>query len=184
MSKLQTDVNIILSKLKSGDQSMFQVLYDKTYEQLKVLSLKYAIDKNDIEDILIEAFFRVFKYIKTIDFSKDGYNWLCKIVQNVAYDFNSRFNYTLSLETSYPLDDNTLIRLFGNFEEQLLNIDMIKQELEKLSEYDKKLLKLKFWNDMTYSQIAIIVNSKRSTVHKKISDIIEKIKLNMFEFQS
>lgn len=168
MSKFRVEVNAILKKIKCGDNLKKQDLFDITYNHLKVIALRYAIDKNDYEDILLETYVRAFKYINNFDSKKDGYNWLCKIVQNVAYDYNHKIETTVPLE--YKRGNNNFFKE-QDFEER----DELILEIIKLPLYDQKLLYMKFWEDLSYSEIAEILKSKKSTIHRQTSIIIKKL---------
>lgn len=170
MSRFRNEINKLLYSLQMGDKSKQKELYDYTYNNLKVIALKYAIDKNDYEDILVEAYIRAFKYVGTADLNKDGYNWLCKIVQNVAYDFNKGIIQTV------PLDDISFTNIFGDIIEIVISKDEVLKELCQLSEYEQRLIQLKFYEDMSYAEIAKLLNSKKSTVHKQTLNILDKIK--------
>lgn len=147
MSKFRNEINLILRALQEGDKTKEKVLYEFTYNYLKIIALKYAIDKNDYEDILVETYLRIFKYIKSFDLSKDGYNWLCKIVQNVAYDFNKNYKSYVSLE------DISFTALIGDLEDNLIRKDDVLNEICKLPENEQRLIYLKFYEDMPYSKL-------------------------------
>ncbi len=72
MSRFRNKINKLLYCLQMGDKSKQQELYNYTYNNLKVIALKYAVDKNDYEDILVEAYLRAFKYVGTADINRDG----------------------------------------------------------------------------------------------------------------
>lgn len=169
MSKFCKEVNLILEDLQNGDNSKQKELFDFTYNHLKVISLMYAADKNDYEDILIESYLRVFKYLKTADLSKDGYNWLCKIVQNVAIDFNRK------TENTFPLDKVNDKKIGYSVEEVIADKDMLLREIGKLSEDDKQILYMRFWQDYTVDQIAIETECSKSRIHKRILMLIDQI---------
>ncbi len=42
------------------------------------------------EDIVMETYERVMKYISSDKDEQDGYNWLCKLQKQVAYAYNNR----------------------------------------------------------------------------------------------
>ena len=170
MSRFRNIINKFLYSLQSGDKSKQRELYDYTYNNLKIIALKYAIDKNDYEDILVEAYIRAFKYVDTADLNKDGYNWLCKIVQNVAYDFNKK------IEPTVPLDEISFTKIFGDEIDKIISKDDVLKQVCQLSEYEQRLIHLKFYEDMSYAEIAKILNSKKSTVHKQTLSVLNKIK--------
>lgn len=174
MSKFRNEINLILRAMQEGDRTKEKVLYEFTYNYLKIIALKYSVNKNDYEDILVEAYLRIFKYINSADLSKDGYNWLCKIVQNVAYDFNKTYKSYVSLE------DISFTYLIGDLEDRLIRKDDVLNEICKLSENEQRLIYLKFYEDMSYSEIAKLLNSKKSTIHKQVRTILKKFK-NIFK---
>ena len=90
MSKIGAEVNRILREIKLKKQDAFEHLIAITYNHLKVVAFNYLKDKNDVEDVVNETYLRVNSYIDSADLEKDGYNWICKIVQNLCYDFKSK----------------------------------------------------------------------------------------------
>ncbi len=169
MSKYQNEVNLIIRKIQRGDKSRQNELYALTFNKLKIIALRYAFDKNDYEDILMEAYIRIFRYIDTADTKQYGYNWMCKIVQNAAYDINKRNLPSISL------DEISLTSVVGDFRDRIEQRDEIVREICKLSDYEQRLFYLKFYECKSYSQIAEIVKSKKSTVHKQTTAILKKL---------
>ena len=170
MNQFNKRVNSLLRDLKNGDVSKQKELFDLTYNFLKIIALIYAVDKNDCEDILIESYYRAFTYIASFDSAKDGYNWLCKIVQNVAYNFNNKTEMCVSL------DSIAEVKSFSTLESDIIDAQTLIYEIKQLDKEDQYLLNLKFWENKTYREIAKVVNKKKSTIHKKILELIERLK--------
>ena len=170
MSKYRNEINSILSDIQKGDTSKQQILLDKTVNFLRIIALKYALDKNDYEDILIEAYLRIFKYINSFNIKKDGYNWMCRIVQNVAYDFNSQ---TVS---NLPLTELTFSSIIGDEIDKFIAKDELFSIICNLSAQEQNLIYLRFYEGLTYLEIAKMLNSRKSTVHKQINTILKKLR--------
>ena len=170
MSKFRNEINSILRKLQNGDTSQQKVLYDGTINYLKMIALRYAVDKNDCEDILNDAYFRMFRYIKSADTERDGYNWMCKIVQNASYDFNKK------VMPSVPLEDISLKVIVGDYEGDLIDKDELVRHMLELSEDEQKLIYYRFYEDMSYDEIAEKIGTKKSTAHKRIVAVIKKLR--------
>lgn len=169
MSILRKEVNRILIKIKNGDEGSKNVLFERTYNHLKRIAYPYVRNKDDVEDVLVEAYLRIFQYIHNFDGNKDGYNWMCKIVQNVAYDWSKNFTFEVSLEDAneknFTLDIEEIIEMQ----------DEVHYLLKGYSKRDKKMMYLRFWEDRTIEEIAASLDMSKSNVHKRISKILEEI---------
>ena len=169
MSILRKDVNKILIKIKKGDEKSKNVLFEKTYNHLKIVAYSYVTNKDDLEDIVIEAYLRIFQYIHNFDSNKDGYNWMCKIVQNVAYDWAKK------LTCEIPLDGLSKKSQMIDFEEKLIIEDEVRCLLQGYSEQDQKMMYFRFWENRTIEEIALALDMSKSNVHKRISKILKEI---------
>lgn len=169
MSRFRNEINSILEKVQAGDKDSFKELYDATYSHLKRIAMMYAEDKSEWEDILVESYIRAFKYVKTANLEKDGYNWLCKIVQNVAFDFSKKKQPPL-----YQKDST-----FEEIEQQIFERDFLITEMEKLPEKDQKLLYMRFWEDKSFAEIASELQMQKSTVHKRAQILLKQLKVNL-----
>lgn len=167
MSSLGQKVNSLIAKIKEGDKFAYNSLYDLTYHHLEVVAYNYLFDKTRLEDVLSESYFRVYKYIETSNSEKDGYNWMCRIVQNVAYDFNKLF------DVYEPIDKLESNEFFCDIDEIIIENNMLMSEIIKLPTIDQKILLLRFWWDLPIRDIADKISMKKSTVHNRIKTLIE-----------
>ena len=172
MSTLREDVNRLLAGVKSGKEDSKEKLFELTYNHLKIIARIYVYDKNDVEDVLQIAYLKVFKHIKSFNLSKDGYNWLCKIVQNVAYTLRRKTPTCVSLDDYSQCADSRDIMDYISAKEE------IYRYLENYSERDRQLIYLRFYEDYCYSEIAEKMNMKKSNVHRRISKIVKEILKN------
>ena len=169
MSILRKDVNKVLIKIQKGDEESKNVLFKKTYNHLKVIAYPYVRNKDDVEDVLVEAYLRMYKYVATFDPKQDGYNWMCKIVQNAARDCDKDFFQCVSLE---DVEQNDSII---ETEEMIATKDEVQRWLQPYSKRDRKMMDLRFWKDKTIEEIAQALEMKKSNVHKRISKILKEI---------
>lgn len=153
MKDFVKNVNSILHDIKKGSKQKEKELFDYTYNHLKVIAPTYARNKNDYEDILVDAYLKAFKYAQSFNEKKNGYNWLCKIVQNVAYDYNLKYVNENSLS-----DISESYYDCFNFEEKFLDESALLSEIKKLSSSDRQLLYFKFWENLSYCEIAKRLN--------------------------
>ncbi len=169
MSILRTDVNKILIKIKKGEDESKNVLFEKTYNHLKRIAYAYVRNKADVEDVLVEAYLRIYQYVSSFNPKKDGYNWMCKIVQNVARDWDKDFFQSVSLE-----DIERRAQIIET-EELIAEKDEVDRLLQPYSERDRKMMYLRFWENRTIEEIAEALGMGKSNVHKQISKILKEI---------
>ena len=159
-------VHGLLIRLKNGE-NCFRELYDLVYKHLLVVAKIYLIDKSLADDVLSEALTSVYKNIKSFNEDKNGYSWLCKIVQNEAYDINKKTQIyeELNDNTKSPLDEIAVASL-------KCDIDMA---LLKLSEKERELIILRFYQGKTFAEIAEVKNVSPPMIHKSINKVLKKL---------
>ena len=175
MSILRKDVNNILLKIKTGDKQSKNDLFEKTYNHLKIIAYPYVYNKDDIEDVLTDAYLRFFQYIDSFDPKKDGYNWMCKIVQNVARAWGK------SGRQDVPLEEIADRAQLFDLEEVIATEDEVQALLKDYSLRDQQIMKLRFWGDKTIETIALTLNMGKSNVHKRISKILNEMKKKLID---
>ncbi len=95
------DEKNIIKGCQEGDRKMQRLLYEKYNRQMYVVALRYSKMQQEAEDVIQEAFVKVFKNIK--NFRQDsslGY-WIKRVVINTA------LNHQRSKLYLYPMVDVT-----------------------------------------------------------------------------
>ena len=88
MSNFGEDINQYLKEFKKGDRSRFQEFYDKYHNYFLSWAVYYLVNKDLREDVVLDAYSNMFRSIQTFKDDEDGYNWLIKIIENVARTCN------------------------------------------------------------------------------------------------
>lgn len=114
----------LISGCQKGKREYQQALYDKYCDGMYLVALRYSKMQQEAEDILQEAFIKVFKNIK--DFRKDSSlaYWIKRIVVNTA------LNHQRSKLYLYPMVDVDELNEWKDKESILSNLG--HQELLKL----------------------------------------------------
>ncbi|MDE5766149.1 MAG: sigma-70 family RNA polymerase sigma factor [Clostridia bacterium] len=170
MSILKDKVNRIIANIKKGKRDALNELHTATFCHLKVVALNYLADSNDIEDVLQDAYVKAYRYASSADTDKDGYNWLCKIVQHLCYDYNAKRG---AADFTDRLSQNTL---FYDIEETLIEYSQLYAAIAKLDQSDQEIIYLKHWGDKSLKEIAEIKNMKKSGVYARLLKIFAFLK--------
>jgi RNA polymerase sigma-70 factor (ECF subfamily) len=177
-TKAVYDYKLIQSALKSGDQKAYAELLNRYRESVYFTMLKMCNNKDDAEDLTIEAFGRAFKrleqYTPTYAFS----TWLFKIATNNAIDFlrNKKKNAALSLDTKMENDEGQ--EFSKNIKSHTLDpeetiikkqkIEQLNVVVEKLKPRYKELVKKRYYEELSYEEIAVKLDLPVGTVKAQL----------------
>ncbi len=177
-TKAVYDYKLIQLALHKGDQKAYAELLQRYRESVYFMMLKMCNNKDDAEDLTIEAFGRAFKrltqYTPTYAFS----TWLFKIASNNAIDFlrNKKKNTALSLDTRF--EDEEGQQLSQNIkssnldpEEHIIKkqkIEALRDVVEKLKPRYKELVKMRYYEELSYEEIAVKLDLPVGTVKAQL----------------
>lgn len=172
MAALRGRINKILLRIKEGDSSAEDELVKCVHSHLLIVAKIHLRDKNEAEDVVSAAYRRVLRYIDKFDRNKDGYNWLCKIVQHEAYRNNER-NRKYDHD---PLDTYVERPDRRNFEERLASEDAVDWLLKDYPEKVKRAILLHIVDGVSIRKAADEVGLKKSNVHRLIKTALKEMK--------
>ena len=170
MSKYAKEVNKLLNAIKRGHISKFDKLFDLTANHLLGVARYYLENRSYCEDVVADVFEKIFIYIYAYDEKQDGYNWMCKITENVAHDYNKRFFQEVSLFDACPERD---IKQELRIDELYLDVSLA---VDKLDPESRELVYKRFYFDRSYEDIGKDYNLTKSAVKKRIDKILIKLK--------
>ena len=171
MSKLGNQVNELLIKYKNGDEVAFKELFDITYCSLIIIASRYIKDSDKVEDAVSDAYITVYNKIAQFNESKDGYNWLCKIVENKVKDIIRKDKNYIAVEL-YDIPTTKEI------DEVEVKADVYRL-LSELSEEEYNIVYLKYMQEKTIKEIAEELNLSMSQVERRLYKIIMKLKTSI-----
>jgi RNA polymerase sigma-70 factor (ECF subfamily) len=174
-SKAKQDI-VLVEQALQGSQKAYAELLDRYRDTIYFMLLKMVKNKNDAEDLTIEAFGKAFKNLEqyTSDFAFS--TWLFRIASNNCIDFlRKRKAVTISIDDNYEKDE---YEYTYNIESSDLNPEenFIKsQNSIQLSEIVKKmkpryreLIELRYFKEYAYEEIAQHMNLPLGTVKAQL----------------
>ncbi len=170
--KLVKKVNKCIYRIALFDEKALDELYAITKESMWFVARKYLVDKSKIDDVLNEAYLNIYRKASSFDSSQNGINWMYSIVKNAALNQNrtdkrfdsEEFPEETDLTTDDNLEQNLVIRL------------LIEEALKILSDKEKEIIELSFWEQKTLKEIAQHLNMPISSVHYAYKNALKKIK--------
>lgn len=83
--KRDTEWKLVKQSLQ-GDHSAFELLYKMLSPKMYTVSLRYTHHDQDAQDVLQEAFIRIYKNLKQFKFNGSFEGWCRRIVTNTAIE--------------------------------------------------------------------------------------------------
>ncbi len=168
MSKLSKQVNELLTQFKEGNNEAIDELVNLTYDRLLFVATKYTGNRENAKDAISEAYISLLKNINTFDPTKDGFNWLCKIVENKSKNIYIKENKFVPLEDNKPNERN-------DFEKIEAKCD-IYSLLNTLTPEEREIIDLRFYQDMTFEEISSKLGITITMAYNRLQRVLKKLK--------
>ena len=174
--RAQEDYGMVCSAM-DGDQASYASLMQRYRDAIYYMLLKMVHNRDDAEDLTIEAFGKAFnnleKYSPEFAFS----TWLFKIATNNAIDFirKKRLN-TYSLDEGYGDDDgpklsNKIAAKTLDPEEVFIKEQravLMREVTQNLNPKYRRLIELRFFKEYSYDEIATELDLPLGTVKAQL----------------
>lgn len=171
------DYNLIRAALEKDDQKAYAELMERYRDSVYFMLLKMVNNKDDAEDLTIEAFGKAFKrlsqYTPTYAFS----TWLFKIASNNCIDFIRRKKMVVfSIDKKFENDEggelSMDIKADGlNPEEHMVKKQKVKHMhdiVDKLKPRYRVLVELRYFEELSYEEIAEKLDLPLGTVKAQL----------------
>jgi RNA polymerase sigma-70 factor (ECF subfamily) len=165
---LDTDFELI-QKIKKGDTTAFRYLVERHKDVSLSLACSIVKDTSKAEDVLQEAFIKVFKKLHTFQFNAAFTTWLYRIVINASYNavkknknrqyFSREAEEKLQTLEAIPIDS-----LKENDQKKYINL-----ALEKLRSDEALVLRLFYLCELKISEIAESTGFSNSKIKVDLS---------------
>jgi len=165
----------LVQKAQQGDQHAFAQLLNRYWDSVYFMLLKMAHNKDDAEDLTIEAFGKAFRNIESYTPRYAFSTWLFKIATNNCDDFirkkqlaptpldhlqDSLDNATINIQSDLPDPEESLINL--------QKIEALKDVVNQLKPRYKKLIELRYYKEYSYEEISSELKLPIGTVKARL----------------
>jgi RNA polymerase sigma factor (sigma-70 family) len=158
--KAQRDYMLVL-RATEGDQRAYAELLGRYRDAIYYMLLKMVNNSSDAEDLTIEAFGKAFKNISQYAPNYAFSTWLFKIATNNCIDFiRKKKTSHVSLDQTNEEHEKATKDIQApslDPEEALINdqkIHLMRSLVSKLKPRYRKLIELRYFNELSYEEIA------------------------------
>jgi RNA polymerase sigma factor (sigma-70 family) len=162
-----------IEKAKIGDQVAFTFLLDFYWNEVYGFMLKRTENETDAEDITIETFSKAFDKIAIYNPEFQFNTWLIAIAKNVHIDILRKKKSSLFIEITDEEDYQAynIADTAPSAEDVLIteqNLSQLLQYIKELKPHYQEVIQLRYFQEMSYQEIANQLEEPLSNVKVKI----------------
>ena len=176
-AKALEDFDLIDKAIQEHDQQAFATLLQRYRKPVYHMILKMVRNIDDAEDLTIEAFAKAFKNLHRFKKDYTFSTWLFRIATNNSIDFIRKKKLeTTSLDTSYTDDNGEAVSM--DVQDKGLNpqevaiksqkIELIQMFVTKLPAKYQRLVRLRYFDELSYEEIAEELEAPLGTVKAQL----------------
>ncbi len=141
---------------------------------MKNLAIRYCPSVEDAKDTVQESYLKIFKSIKTFDPVKGNFQaWSTRILINEAYTQLRKKKHITMVDIEGQQHLSTQETLTAD-----LTLEEVKETMYKLKADHQFVINLHFFEELSYKEMATILDIKESSVRSKVARA--KAELNSF----
>jgi len=175
-ARAQEDLELV-ALAKKGNQAAFDKLMARYRDSIFFMVLKMVHNRDDAEDLTLEAFGKAFNSINNYSADFAFSTWLFKIATNNSIDFiRKKKLQTTSLDQKTTTEDGEITPIAvkdhnANPEESLVKEQRaakIRAAIEQLSPKYRSLIELRYLDELAYEEIAEKLDIPLGTVKAQL----------------
>ena len=172
---MKADLELV-QQVKEGDQLAYAELVKRHQKPLLRLVLKFTRDLDLAEDVLQESFVKAYQKINQFEGRSSFKSWLYRIAINTAK------NKLRSLKKDQVSIEDVQLSQGAEAESALLKEAVaarMKEEIDQLPDKQKAALMLRIYEDMSFKEIAQIMECPYDTAKANYRHGLMKLKASM-----
>ncbi len=162
---------ILIGKVLEGDKRAFERLVEKYKKRIYYLAYRMTRDHDSADELAQESFVKAYQAMSSFKPGHSFYTWIYRICVNLSINFIKREKQNVSVdflrESGIAIDRsnelNQLERMIAS--EQAA---VVKEALNTLPPDQKAVFILKTYDDMSYEQMADVMDCSMGTVMSRL----------------
>jgi RNA polymerase sigma-70 factor (ECF subfamily) len=151
-----------------GDEAAFEALFDR-YHTHVLYYLQGIVGRAEAEDVLQKVWLAVYRKIGGLRRPETFRSWLYRIARNTAISRLRKRRGRVPLESA-PVHEELVVDPDVDKDDDLVAVDVeaLRAALERLSEDHREAIVLRYVEEMSYREIAEVVDAPVGTVRSRL----------------
>ncbi len=182
------DIKLVERAMNNGDQKAFAELMKRYWEPVFFMLNRMVMNKDDAEDLTIEAFGKAFKNLQQYSPQYAFSTWLFKIASNNAIDYlrKKKMENLTSLDRSVDRDGgeelNQQIKGHGLTPEETIikkqDADKVHEVIDKLKPRYKEIVEMFYMEQLSVEEISKRLDLPIATIKTRLfraRDLLQQV---------
>ena len=174
---MEQSIRELVERAKMGDQQAIAALYEKTSRKAYYLSLQLVKDQDQAQDILQDAFLKVFTNLNMLQQPENFQGWLDTIVINKSKDYLKKkkpvlFSQMTGAEEPDSEPDFEDERGYFSPEKQVDYQEtkrLVQEMIDRLPEEQRMAVVLYYLENLSVGQIARLMECSEGTIKSRLN---------------
>lgn len=173
---------VLIEEYKSGNQKAFTELFYRYKNTLYNFIYRFVINPDVADDLLENTFIKMIKSIDKYQEKNKFKQWLFSIANSVTVDYlrKRKKEYIIDpIEDWMEIADNSLSPQASLEQEEMMNY--IQETIKKLSPKQRQVFLMRQESDLTFREIAEILECPLSTVLSRMHNAVVTLRKHLKE---
>jgi RNA polymerase sigma-70 factor, ECF subfamily len=177
--KLRVDQELVNQAI-NGDSRAFEKLVEKYKKRIYYLAYRMTRDHDSADELAQESFVKAYQALGSFKKGYSFYTWVYRICVNLTINFLKREKHTISADYLREMD---LLPETGTEIDQLERMitseqaGLVKRVLDTLPPEQKSAFLLKTYDNMSYEEMADVMECSIGTVMSRLFRARQKLKM-------
>lgn len=166
-----------------GGEDSFYKLYDNYADILFRFGMHFSNDQDFIKDCIHDLFLDLYKYREKLSMTDSIRFYLLRSLRRKIHQEKVKTIHLIYTSNIIPSEDNDELTFEDSIistETEMENLEILRKAMKKLSPGQREGLSLKFEHNLTYSEIAKILNmsveSARTAIYRALKLLRQSMK--------
>lgn len=167
----------LVELMAKGDQAAFEAFVHRYHGPLLGYLERMLQDSEKAEDFVQEIFLRLIRQLQQKKIPDQIRPWLYRVASNLCKDYwrSSSFRSEYHCGDEVPDQKDTSPTIIEIYERQETRKEVL-QSLHQLSELERQIVLLRFYQDLKLQEIAEVMEMPLGTVKSKLFHALKKLK--------
>ena len=166
----------LIERCQRGDRDAFEPLVKRYMRRAAAFALGWTGSREDALDLSQDAFVRAYRAIARFDTARPFYPWFHRILKNLCINHLSRAGRGAEV----PIEVTGPLASAADGPQRLAEREELRrtvwEAIRRLGEADREILVLREFQDLTYAEIASVLEIPKGTVMSRLHNARKRLR--------